>query len=351
MTNNSVVIDRADLTRFAVDVLMKRGMNAEDAGAVAGALVWADMRDVGSHGVFRLPRYMAILDRGEIDPKARIEPRLQLPAALVFEANKAFGPVAMMHAMKAACEQAKRVGVCYAIVSHTTHTGAIGYFTNWAAERGFAAIVASAGTANMAYHGAAKPSLSTSPLAIAVPGGRNGPIALDMSTAILGIGRLAQAKERGETLPDGVALDDNGNPTTDPAKANLPMPLGGAKGSGLALMLECLAGLMAGTPLLAGMIVPGGKPWHSHNAIIIVMDVAQFRPLADFETDAEELAAAIKQLPRRPGFDELMLPGERGNRAYAHSVKAGVSISPGTWADLEKLGHKLGVAMPAKKGG
>lgn len=350
MTNNSVVIDRADLTRFAVDVLMKRGMNAEDAGAVAGALVWADMRDVGSHGVFRLPRYMAILDRGEIDPKARIEPRLQLPAALVFEANKAFGPVAMLHAMKAACDQARRVGVCYAIVSHTTHTGAIGYFTNWAAERGFAAIVASAGTANMAYHGAAKPSLSTSPLAIAVPGGRNGPIALDMSTAILGIGRLAQAKERGETLPDGVALDDNGNPTTDPAKANLPMPLGGAKGSGLALMLECLAGLMAGTPLLAGMIAPGGKPWHAHNAIIIVMDVAQFRPLADFETDAAELAAAIKQLPRRPGFDELMLPGERGNRAYAQSVKEGVSISPGTWADLEKLSQKLGVAMPAKKG-
>lgn len=351
MNPQNIIFDQAAMKRFVVDVLGTRGMSAEDAGVVADALIWADMRDVGSHGVFRLPRYFAIMDRGDMDPKAKVETRLKLPAALVYEANKAFGPVAMMKATAAACEQAKAVGVCYAIVSHTTHTGAIGYFSNWAAERGFAAIVASAGSPNMAYHGARVPSLSTSPVAIAVPGGKHGPIALDMSTAILGIGRLAQAKERGETLPEGVALDDDGNPTTDPAKANLPMPLGGAKGSGLALMLECLAGLMAGTPLLAGMIAPGGKIWHSHNAIIIVMDVAQFRPVADFEKDAEELAAAIKQLPRRPGFDELMLPGERGNRAYAQSLVDGVSISPGTWSDLEKLGQKLGVTMPSRKRG
>ena len=347
MSKPNIVVDPAALRRFVVDILGTRGMSAEDAGIVADALIWADMRDVGSHGVFRLPRYFAIMDRGEMNPKARVEPRLQLPAALVFEADKAFGPVAMMKATAAACDQARKAGVCYAIVSHTTHTGAIGYFSNWAAERGFAAIVASAGTANMAYHGARVPSLSTSPIAIAVPGGKGGPVALDMSTAILGIGRLAQAKERGETLPEGVALDDDGNPTTDPAKANLPIPLGGAKGSGLALMLECLAGIMAGTPLLAGMIAPGGKIWHGHNAIIIVLDIAQFRPVADFQADVEKLAAAVKSLPRRPGFEELLLPGERGNRAYAASkANGGVPISPGTWADLQKLGTKLGVALP-----
>lgn len=344
-----IVVEQHDLARFIVDVLVTRGMSVEDARVVAGSLVWADMRDVGSHGAFRLPRYLAIMDRGDIDPRAKIEQRLKLPAALVFEANKALGPIAMMHAMSAACEQAKLAGVCYAIVSHTTHTGAIGYFAHWAAERGFAAIVASAGSANMAYHGARTPSLSTSPIAMAVPGGKGGPIALDMSTAILGIGRLAQAKERGETLPEGVALDDDGNPTTDPSKGNLPLPLGGTKGSGLALLLECLAGLMAGTPLLAGMIAPGGKIWHSHNAIVIALDVAQFRPVIDFEADAEALSAAIKSLPRRPGYDELLLPGERGNRAYAKSLANGVSISPGTWQDLEKLAVKLAVPMPIRK--
>jgi ureidoglycolate dehydrogenase (NAD+) len=349
MSKASVIASPEDLTRFAVAALMTKGVSPEDAATVAGALVWADMRDVGSHGLFRLPRYIQFVERGEVNPKAVVETRLTLPAALVFEANKAFGAVAMMHATKAACDQAKRAGVCYAIVSHTTHTGAIGHFAGWAAERGFAAMIASAGTANMAYHGARKASLSTSPVAIAVPG-KNGPVALDFSTAILGIGRLAQMKERGEPLPEGVALDDDGNPTTDPAKGNLPLPLGGAKGSGLALMLECMAGLMAGTPLLAGMIAPSVKPWHAHNAFVLALDVSQFRPLSDFEKDVDELAAAVKALPRRPGFDELLLPGERGNRAFAKSEREGVAISPGTWAELEKLAGRLGLEMPTRKG-
>lgn len=345
----NVVVAATDLARYVEAVLATRGMAAEDSAVLADALVWADLRDVGSHGVFRLPRYLAFMDKGDMDPKARIEQKLKLPAALVFEAHRAAGPIAMMHALKAACEQAKSAGICYAIVSHTTHTGAIGYFANWAAERGFAAIVASAGSPNMAYHGAKVPSLSTSPIAIAVPGGANGPLALDMSTALLGIGRLAQAKERGELLPEGMALDDDGNPTTDAAKANVPMPLGGAKGSGLALMLECLAGVMAGTPILAGMIAPGGKARHSHNGIIIVFDVAQFRALGDFKADIDQLAAAIKGLPRRPGVDELLLPGERGRRAYQASAKTGAAISPGTWADLAKLSAKVGVPLPATK--
>lgn len=348
MAKPSVIADRAELERFAAAALMQKGVSPQDAATVAGALVWADMRDVGSHGLFRLPRYVQFIERGDVNPTARVETRLALPAALVLEANKAFGAVAMMHATRAACEQASRAGVCYAIVSHTTHTGAIGHYATWAAERGFAAIIASAGTANMAYHGARKASLSTSPLAIAVPG-KDGPIALDFSTAIVGVGRLAQLKERGETLPEGVALDDDGDPTTDPGKASLPLPLGGAKGSGLALMLECLAGVLAGTPLLVGMIAPGVEPWHAHNAIVIALDVGQFRPLGAFQADLAELSAGVKALPRRPGFDELLLPGERGNRAYARSSAQGVAISAGTWAQLEKLSARLGIAMPPRR--
>ena len=349
MSGPSVTVAPASLARFIEAVLATRGMSAEDATILADALVWADLRDVGSHGVFRLPRYLAFMDRGDMDPKAIPELRLDLPAALVFEAHKAAGPIAMMRAMRAACDHARKTGLCYAIVSHTTHTGAIGYFANWAAERGFAAIVASAGSPNMAYHGARVPSLSTSPIAIAVPGG-NGPLALDMSTAILGVGRLAQLKEKGERLPEGTALDDAGNPTTDPDKGNLPLPLGGAKGSGLALMLECLAGVMAGTPILAAMIAPGAKIRHSHNGLIIVLDVAQFRSLDGFKADIDNLVAMIRQLPRRPGVDELLLPGERGSKAYRGNVAKGAVISAGTWGELEKLAAKVGVPLPVPMG-
>ncbi|MGE0627847.1 MAG: Ldh family oxidoreductase [Hyphomicrobiaceae bacterium] len=344
-----VAVDHIDLKRFAEQAFATRGMAPENAEILADTLVWADLRDVGSHGVFRLPRYLKFMDRGEMDPKARIEPRLELPAALVFEANKAPGALAMMHATRAASERAKTVGLCYAIVSHTTHTGAIGYFAHRAAQRGFAAIVASAGTPNMAYHGARVPSISTSPVSIAVPGGRHGVIALDMSTAILGIGRLAQAKERGEPLPEGIALDGDGNPTTDAAKATTPLPLGGAKGSGLALMLECIGGLLAGSPILAGMIAPGCRIGHAHNGIVIVLDIKQFRPVADFEADLEELAAAVKSLPRRDGVDQLLLPGERGNAALEQALVHGARISAGTWAELEKISAATGIPLPAPK--
>ncbi len=344
-----VRVDHGALAQFVRAVLATKGVRADDAAMLADALVWADMRDVGSHGVFRLPRYVTFMEGGQMNAAAEIEVKLKLPAAIVLEANKAPGAIAMMHATRMACEHAKGAGLCYAIASHTTHTGAIGYFANWAAERGMAAIVASAGTPNMAYHGARVPSLSTSPIAIAVPGGRNGVVALDMSTAILGIGRLAQAKERGEPLPKDVALDDDGNATTDPARGNIPLPLGGAKGSGLALMLECLLGVMAGAPVLAGMIAPGGKIRHAHNGVVIALDVAQFRPLADFEADVEELADAIRQLPRRDGVDQLLLPGERGTRAYADSLAEGTRISAGTWSALEKLAVKVGVPMPPLK--
>ena len=346
MTTTSITVAPAALTRFVEAVLATRGMRADDAATLAAALVWADLRDVGSHGVFRLPRYLAFMDRGDMDPKAVVEQRLKLPAALVFEAHRAAGPIAMMRATQAACEQARSAGMCTAIVSHTTHTGAIGYFANWAAEHGFAAIVASAGSPNMAYHGARVPSLSTSPIAIAVPGG-DGPLALDMSTAIIGIGRLAQAKEKGEPLPEGAALDDAGNPTTDSAKGNLPLPLGGAKGSGLALMLECLAGVLAGTPILAGMIAPGGKIRHAHNGIVIAFDIAQFRPLADYKADIDKLAAAVKSLPRRTGVEALLLPGERGRHAHARNLAGGAVISAGTWAELQTLSAKVGVPLPA----
>ncbi len=348
MLDAGIIVAAEPLTRFVQAIFEKRGMPQQHARQVAETLVWADLRGVGSHGVFRVPRYLAFIDRGAMDPAAEVELRLKLPAAVVFEAHRAPGAVAMMKATQAACDQARSSGLCYAIVSHTTHTGAIGYFAQWAAERGCAAIVASAGTPNMAYHGARVPSLSTSPIAIAVPGGEAGPLALDMSTAILGIGRLAQAREAGEPLPEGVVLDDAGNPTTDPVRASLPIPLGGTKGSGLALMLECLAGLMAGTPILAAMVGPGGKVRHAHNGLIIALDVAQFRPLADFKADVEALVAAIKALPRRTGVTELLLPGERGHRVQTEQLERGVKLSNATWADLERLSAQMDLTLPAQ---
>jgi LDH2 family malate/lactate/ureidoglycolate dehydrogenase len=149
----------------------------------------------------------------------------------------------------------------------------------------------------MAYHGARAAGVSTAPLSIAVPG-EDEPLALDMGSGVISIGKLAQARRKGETLAAGMALDAQGNPTTDPKTASIPLPLGGPKGSGLALLIECLSSLLAGNPILAEALegTPKGRH-HYQNALVIAIDVARFLPLAEFKTQVKRLIRNIKALP------------------------------------------------------
>ncbi len=197
----------------------------------------------------------------------------------------------------------------------------------------------------MAYHGARVPSLSTSPIAIGVPRG-DAPLLLDMATSVVAMQRLKQTKLGESRLEPGWALDKEGAPTTDPKKASIAMPLGGPKGSGLAFMIECLPGLMAGTPILAATIGPSGDGRHRQNALMVVIKVAALCDPADYARDIEKLASVIKSLPPREGFDEILLPGERGTRAAAKHRREGVSVSGSAWRYLSELAASQGIALP-----
>src|SRR5262245_60251666 len=229
-------------------------MSRPDAAQVAEVLVWANLRGTDSHGVSRIPRYFEMIDAGDLDPRARPQLKTESAAAVLIDANRAAGPVAMTAAMAAATARAKQAGIGLALVRATTHTAALGYYTLKAAEGGVAAIAAAASIPNMAYHGARAAGVSTSPISIAVPAGGRAPVILDLGTGIVSIGRLAEARRRGEPLPEGWALDAAGEPTADPQRAEIPLPMAGPKGSGLALMIECLTSLVVGNPILAATV-------------------------------------------------------------------------------------------------
>ena len=220
-----------------------------------------------------------------------------------------------------AVERAKTAGVCFGLIRETTHTGAIGRYAQWMAERGCAAVIMGAGPALMAYHGARVASMATSPIAIAVPSGR-GPIVLDMATSTISNGKMMQARASGEPLPQGTVLTADGEATTDPRQAEILLPLGGPKGSGLGLMFEMLASVLAAAPIQARALGPEKRTRHTNNTAILAIDIATFRPLADFTNDADTLAAIIKALPRQAGFDEINLPGERSGRTEATRRKS-----------------------------
>jgi ureidoglycolate dehydrogenase (NAD+) len=286
-----------------------------------------------------------MIERGDIDVTAMPHIAQDRTATFVLDGGRGFGPVAMMQAIVVAAEHAAQAGVCFGLVRDTTHTGAIGRYVQWMAERGCAAMIMGAGPAFVAYHGARVPSLGTSPIAIAVPSS-GGAIVLDMATSAISNGTILQARATGTSLPSNSALTKEGEPTTDPGRAEILLPLGGAKGSGLGFMFEMLASVLAAAPIQAPALGPERRRTLSQNIAVLAVDIAAFRPLADFTGDADALAVVIKSLPRQPGVDEIRLPGERAARTEATRRKSGIPIPSKLWDELSAMAEANAVRMP-----
>jgi ureidoglycolate dehydrogenase (NAD+) len=347
---HSVRVGPDDLQRFIAQAFQARGMSAADADVVAETLVWANLRGGDGHGVARLPRYLDMIAAGDMDPRGRPKMALDTDAFFILDAGRAAGPIAMMEAVAAASERAKARGAAIGIMRDATHAAAIGRYAHWVAERGLACIILAAAYPFMPYHGARKASLPTAPIVMGIPTGRHGPVVLDMASSIVAMGKILTSRAKGEALEDGWALDAEGKPTTDAQRAVMPLPLGGPKGSGLSLMIEFLAGVLGGNSILTRVLGPEGSKRNAQNALIVVMDPAAFRTDGGFLGDADDLADLIKQLPRREGFDEILLPGERGSRMEKARRASGIPIPAGTWKALEDVAKTYSLALP-KTGG
>ena len=331
----TVALAPARLAALVRSMFAREGMSEAHAALVADALVWAEMRGMDTHGVARAPRYVELIRRGDLNPAPRIRRTMETEAAVLLDCDRAAGAVAMMEGMRAACEKAKQAGIGLALVKATTHTGALGYYTQHAARDGFAAIALAASIPLMAYHGTRAAGVGTAPLSIAVPG-MDEPLALDMASSVISMGALMRARATGAPIAEGAALTAAGEPTTDSRKASIPLPLGGAKGSGLAFMFECLASLLSGNPILADALAGRGR--HTQNGLVIAIDVARFMPLADFRHEVERLVRALRGLP---ADGEVLMPGERGHRNAA-AAREGVSVDADVYAELTALNSDPG---------
>ena len=338
-------ISESVLHDFVQRLFMARGLAAEDAGKIARVLVWADMRGSDTHGVSRVPHYFGMIDKGALKPQAVPRLRADFGALYSLDAQGAAGPIAMMALLTQAQERARQFGVGLGVMGRATHAGAMGFYAEQAARNGFAALVFAAGPPLMAYEGARIASASTAPLAIAAPGGPEGVVLLDMAASQISNGRLKKARRDKEILPAGWALDAEGRPATDAAKAETLLPLGGPKGSGFALMTEVLTSLLAGAPLLVPMLAQG-KKGHGQNATMIVIDIARLREPEDFADDMNALSSIIKSLPRIEAVDELRWPGERGSRALQDARRNGVFVDVKIWDELVELAKTHHIGLP-----
>src|SRR5262245_8623466 len=339
-----MIVPAERLRRFTTDVFARAGMADADATIVAEALVWANLRGVDSHGVSRVPSYVEWMRRGDINTAARMRIVTETAAVVVLDADRAAGAVAMTAAMGHAVRKARECGAGLVLIRATTHTAALGHYTLIPAREGMAGIAFAASTPLMAYHGARVGGASTTPISIALPGGEHGPLLLDMSTAVIAMGKLNQARRTGEPLPEGAALDADGRPTTDARRAVTPLPLGGPKGSGLALMVECLTSLVLANPIAAEFLEGTAEGLrHRQNCLALVIDIVRFGDPRAFRREAERLIRVLKALPRAAGVDEILMPGERGRRTLERRTREGIPLPPAVVSDLSKIAESLGV--------
>ncbi|GAA3208548.1 Ldh family oxidoreductase [Actinocorallia longicatena] len=341
------VIPAAELTGFVTALFARSGVSDEHARTIGDVLVWASLRGVDSHGVARVPRYLELLDSGEANPTPVIRLTSNSPAVAVLDADRAPGPVALSLAAAKVIGRAQANGIGAVGVRGTVHTGAIGYYTSLIAAQGLVGIAFVAGMPNMSYTGVKGAAVATSPLSVAVPVEGRTPVLLDMATAGIALGKIAQYRTSGRPLPEGMAATAEGVPTTDPALARMPLPLGGAKGAGMSLSFELITSVLLGAPILSAFHGddPDGRV-HRQNALLLALDPAAFGNGGDFAAAAAATVDTLKGLPRADEEIDILYPGERGASVAETRAADGVPVAAKIWSELQTAADKLGVAPP-----
>jgi (2R)-3-sulfolactate dehydrogenase (NADP+) len=299
---------------------------ASDAAArsVATALVMAEADGLKGHGLSRVPTYLAMLKSGKIDGKAAPVASRPRPGVLAIDAAHGFAYPAIDLAIAELPDIARAQGIACAPISRSNHCGAAGLHVERLAEAGLVALMFANTPGAIAPWGGSRPVFGTNPIAFAAPLGGRLPVVIDMALSKVARGPIVAAKQKGEAIPEGWALDVDGRPTTDPAAAlaGTMVPLGDAKGATLAMMVEILAAALVGAHFgfeASSFLDDKGGPPETGQFIIAVDPGAMGG--AFFAGRMTALAAAIET---QPG---ARLPGSRRAALRAKVAREGLTLS------------------------
>ncbi len=349
MDEDRIRVPAEAMRDFCRHVFERAGLPAPDALLVADALIDADLRGVSTHGLVRFPIYVARLRRGLINPKPEFRLLRKTGATLVLDGDNGFGQVVGAEGMRRARAVAREAGIGLCAIRHSNHLGALAYIAAMALPDQMLGIVMSITNPVIAPWGGTTPKLGNNPLAVAVPAGGRPPIILDMACSQVARGNLILASRLGKPIPLTWALDDRGRPTDDPnagLRGSL-MPVGAHKGSGLAVIIGILGGLLAGVPFGAGLgdIFDMTRPQRLGH-LIMALDIASCCPPAEFFQAVEGMIQDIKASPRAEGVEEIYLPGELEWRRREAFLAEGFPASPEVLEDVRAIGAEFGVAWP-----
>ena len=331
-----------ELQQLVAGIFTRLDVPAEDAGIVADHLVEADLRGVHSHGVIRVPTYVAGIKAGKINPLPKIEVVEDHGGQVVMDGDNGLGQLTAFRANELAIERGKEHGLAAVALRRSTHCGAMAYYAIRAREQGLIGLAITNAGMNMTPIGGTSKIVGNNPFAIAIPTTREWPMVLDIATSVVAGGKLDVARSKGESIPLGWARDKDGNPTTDPvaARAGSLEPVGGHKGLALAVMLDVLAGVLSGGRF-GGML--GTLPGESGmGQFFLTIDVTRFMPMDTFKARMDELIDQIHNSPKQPGVERIYVAGEIEYDLESARRAAGVPIEESVMASLEETAREVG---------
>lgn len=346
---NVVLLDHDALRRYEIAILKGLGVPPDQAEVVVDNLVEADLRGVESHGAHLIELYVARLRSGHLRPVTAVSVVRDDGATVMLDGGIGFGQVSGVAAMELAIERAKAHGVAAVTVREGTHLGALAYYTLPAAEAGCFAMAVQNGPAIVPPYGGRSGIFSTNPFSWAVPAGKELPVVYDIATTAVAGNKILLAKKRGDpTIPEGWANDDLGRPTTDTAAASAQNLcwFGGYKGFGIALMVEVLSGIVAGSSFghteqtECEMV---GNRRLAKGWMFLTLDLERFCGLDKFREQMDQLIRDVHGTERAEGVDRIYVPGEIEHENRAERLARGIPLPVALVDEISAIGADFGL--------
>ncbi|WP_157707329.1 Ldh family oxidoreductase [Roseovarius faecimaris] len=322
--------------RIVTGVLTAKGCPRDIAHQVADHLIDADRSGVESHGVWRILPYADYYDSGYLRADARPELRQNDRGAWLVNGQGGIGIPAMSLAVRSVIDHARASGLAAIALEDVGHTGRLGAYAEEAARAGCLLIIIGGGGRKdwrlVAPYGGRKALMSTNPYAIGIPGGNHGPVIVDFATSAAAAGWVYGARIAGAQLPEGVIIDRDGHPSTDPEayfNGGAILTAGGPKGYALSVAAEMIAEAMLG-PVRTEC-----------NWLMLALDCSLYQTPTRMQEIAEEILDELRTCPPAPGFDSVEVPGEREAHARARNADRPVSLPTATWTQIAALAATL----------
>jgi LDH2 family malate/lactate/ureidoglycolate dehydrogenase len=341
-------ISATQLQELGAKLLESLGVNASEAQFVASALVSSNLRGVDSHGVALLRYYLEQLECGDMEPQGLPELLHVSGCTALVDGHNSIGQIVAKFSCDQAIALAMDQGAGIVSARHSNHFGAAAYWVQRLTSAGFIGVVLCNASSTVAPWQGKEARIGTNPICFGVPGAS--PFLLDMATTNVAANKIFNAYNAGKPdIPEGWALDSEGVPTTDTAKAykGLLQPLGGYKGSGLAVMVEMLCGVLSGGAVsneLGGIRFRGTTVDISQ--FYLALDPKCFLEPGEYEARALALTNKLKAVAPAQGFDEVLVAGEPEIRTEARRRKEGIPLPDAVWESLSSWAAKQNIPLP-----